>query len=163
MQNLRDRRVRGDLIQQYKIMHSFDKVNWYREQNFMPSINSGGPATAIRGHGLRLRPEKKHLGLRDNFFTNRVCDTWNKLDTNCVYAKSINQFKNLVDKSAYAQEGLWETLIADDGRKWLLLILLKFRKMKFDLLHYFFISFFIKYVFILKIKIVLILFIYSLW
>ena len=33
-----------------------------------------------------------------NFFTNRVVNTWNKLPSHIVNAKSINEFKNLFDE-----------------------------------------------------------------
>ena len=69
---LQDRRVRGDLIQLYKVCHGLDKVQWQRKMLVTPSINSAGPASGIRGHNLRRTRESTYLSARHNFFLNRV-------------------------------------------------------------------------------------------
>ena len=96
--SLRKRRLRGDLIQQYKIFHKIDMVKWYNEPHFAPSLLCSGPASNIRGHKARMEVEDiVHFEKRRNFFTNRICEHWNKLPHSTVFAKSVNSFKARLD------------------------------------------------------------------
>ena len=87
---LQQRRARGDLIQVFKMLKGFDKVD-YRKYF---SISN----TTTRGHLLKLHKSRSRLDLRKYFFSQRVVDMWNKLPEEVVESKSINEFKNRLDK-----------------------------------------------------------------
>ena len=95
---LKTRRIRGDLIQQYKIHKKIDKVNWINSNYIAPSISSNGPASNIRGNKFRICQEPFVNTARDNFFLNRVAYYWNKLPDDTINAISVNSFKSLIDK-----------------------------------------------------------------
>jgi ribonuclease P/MRP protein subunit RPP40 len=94
---LKTRRIRGDLIQQFKIQNRMDKVNWQKTNFIAPSISSSGPAANIRGHKYRINQESDSHPARDNFFLNRIAQYWNKLKEDTIGAKSVNSFKNKID------------------------------------------------------------------
>jgi hypothetical protein len=86
---LQARRLRCDLIQQYKITHGFDKVNWTYSQQ-APSISICVPAGAIRGHSYRLEQELiKDCDKIKFFFMNRIAAVWNSLPLSIVEASTI--------------------------------------------------------------------------
>jgi hypothetical protein len=72
--SLERRRLRGDLIETFKILKGLDKVN--AEQFF--SINATG---RTRGHSMKLFKSgmKKGLLCRKHFFSQRVINEWNGL------------------------------------------------------------------------------------
>ena len=82
------RRIRGDLIEVYKFMNNMYKC----ESPF--KINT----CSTRGHKFKIIKEHCKTAVRQNFFSNRVVDTWNMLDPKTVSASSINAFKNAIDK-----------------------------------------------------------------
>ena len=88
---LEERRIRGDLIQFYKIIHKIDRVCLTTQ---LTPISSN-----TRGHSLRVRVEdRSNFSARFHFFTNRVIGHWNKLHEEVVTAKTVNKFKSRLDK-----------------------------------------------------------------
>ena len=91
--SLKDRRVRGYLIEMNKVVRGLDEIE--------------GPAQGVRGNRLRLRRETfksrvknkfpKAVTLIHNFFTNRVVPRWNKLPETVVSAPSLVSFKSALD------------------------------------------------------------------
>ena len=51
-----------------------------------------------RGHNYTLVNKKSRLDVRKYSFSQRTIKIWNKLSTDCVYASSVNMFKNKIDK-----------------------------------------------------------------
>jgi hypothetical protein len=88
---LEKRRVRGDLIQVFKMLKGFDKTNY---QEFFELTNAG----RTRGHTLKLNKKCCSGDLRKHFFTQRVINAWNRLPQEVVDADSINCFKNRLDR-----------------------------------------------------------------
>ena len=84
------RRLRGDLIQVFKIVHGFDKLVF--DDFFTLSHN-----THTRGHGLKLHIHRSRLDVRKYFFSRRVVQEWNTLPAEVVYSSSVNVFKNGID------------------------------------------------------------------
>ena len=90
---LEDCRVRGDMIEIYKLLHGLTNVD-YRQ--FFRMIPPGPYST--RGHHLKLvRP---HVGTerRKHFFSVRVVRSWNDLPAEVVNSPNLNVFKSNYDK-----------------------------------------------------------------
>ena len=87
---LENRRLRGDLIQIYKILKGFEKVSLTNGINFACGVKS-----LRRPHDNRLVREINRRGsLRYNFLTNRCGKLWNSLSVNAVSAQTINSFNS---------------------------------------------------------------------
>ena len=105
---LKERRLRGDLIQLFKVLKGYDKVNWYAGPKQSSTLNFDGPVSNLRGHNLKLDRESfpsanandfaHFVTLRHNFFTNRVVPYWNSLTDDVVKAKTVNSFKAKLDE-----------------------------------------------------------------
>ena len=88
--SLRHRRIRGDMIYLYRIMHN--NLNIDSTQFFTLSTS-----TATRGHNYKLYKSHAKCQSRINFFANRTVNLWNSLPENIVNADSVNSFKNALD------------------------------------------------------------------
>jgi len=87
---LRFRRIRGDMIELYKVTHGF-----YDQAS---SVRVGRCENArTRGHQYRLFPTHVHYDLRKYFFSNRVINIWNSLPDFVVSACTISTFKKRLD------------------------------------------------------------------
>ena len=92
--SLEYRRLRGDLIEVYKITHNiYDPIS----TNALFHMSNNQPNTRFNLNPYRLT--KAHVNKKQfqMFFTNRVVDLWNNLPLNVVTSKSLNVFKNNVD------------------------------------------------------------------
>ena len=87
--SLETRRVRGDLIQMYKLIHKLDKAS-ITEIDFQKRTNT-------RRHDLRYTREDVKISHRVNFLPNRIANEWNALPVKVVTAPSINCFKARLD------------------------------------------------------------------
>jgi hypothetical protein len=87
---LEERRNRGDLIEVFKILKGFDKVNY--KHFFQLAENS-----KTRGNKYKLSKSRSRLDIRKHFFSQRVVNEWNKLPNSVVEADSVNSFKNKYD------------------------------------------------------------------
>ncbi len=88
---LETRRMRGDMIEVFKIIKQFDNV---ASDKFFTLSNIG----RTRGHYLKVNKVNSRLDVRKYSFSQRIVNDWNKLPTNCVEAVTVNQFKNRIDK-----------------------------------------------------------------
>ena len=87
--SLEERRIRGDLIQKFKIENKLDEIDWFFE-----------PITGIArgGHRGNLRREiVKSCDQRHYFFNNRIASAWNELPNEIISATTVNSFKNKLD------------------------------------------------------------------
>jgi len=89
---LQERRLRGDLIETYKIMTGKEAVN--REHFFQLSSCEYN----LRGRSMKLLKQRASLDVRKFFFSQRVVKEWNLLLQDVVDATSVNQLKNRLDK-----------------------------------------------------------------
>ncbi len=94
---LRDRRVRGDLIETFKILKKIDKID--HESLFEISSLS-----ITRNNSLKLKGQRFNTDIRRNFFNIRVVDPWNKLPKSVVQTNTVATFKKKLDKH-YKEKG----------------------------------------------------------
>lgn len=88
--SLREGRLRGDLIETYKITSDYYGCNL--------DIFHINQTTNLRGHNKKLTKERCNKLLRRNFIANRVVYSWNRLEQDTVNAETVNQFKNRLDR-----------------------------------------------------------------
>ena len=90
--SLEFRRIRGDFIEVYKI------VNNIYDQTTTNSLFSFNLNSITRSHSFKLTKPRVNTKKYQDFFTNRVIDSWNKLPETIVSAESLNVFKNRIDR-----------------------------------------------------------------
>ena len=92
IESLRQRRVRFDLLQTYKIINGIDKVDksiWF---TLVSEID--GRNTRLNDCPFNLVREKvSRTEIRNNFFSQRVISTWNALPSFVKESQSLNAFK----------------------------------------------------------------------
>ena len=94
--SLKERRVRGDCIEAFKILQGRTRVDpstW-----FSMSTRSDGAQTRLSTDPLALKLQKSRLDLRKNFFSVRLPPIWNSLPLSIRQSKSVNEFKNAYDR-----------------------------------------------------------------
>ena len=88
---LKFRRLRGDMIEVFKILSGiYDKE--VTVGLFVPSTN-----TNTRGNSKKLQKSRNRLDIRKNYFTNRVIDVWNSLPEAVISAKTVKSFETRLD------------------------------------------------------------------
>ena len=90
--SLEYRRLRGDMIEVYKITHGF------YDQNTISNLLTPFAKDITRGHNYKLTKLASNTSLFQSFFTNRIINHWNNLPHKVVNVESINAFKNGLDK-----------------------------------------------------------------
>ena len=81
--SLKDRRLRDNLIQMYKMTSSRESINWVKPLNLRKNVDLSGPAANVRGNNLRRESFSSQIRnsfcfwttVRDNFFVNMVVKT----------------------------------------------------------------------------------------
>ena len=97
--SLEFRRMRGDLIETYRILRGLDRMDVER---MFPLVGK----TRTRGHNLRLKGRSCKTEMRRNFFSQRVVNLWNSLPQKAVEGRSLTVFKTAIDRFLINQ-GLW--------------------------------------------------------
>ena len=90
--SLEFRRIRGDLIETYKLLQEI-----YDPLTTKELLNVNNSSTT-RGHNFKLLKNAPRLNTYKYFFTNRVTNLWNQLPSHIVNASSVNCFKNKIDR-----------------------------------------------------------------
>ncbi|MFZ2540120.1 MAG: hypothetical protein WAX04_14670 [Oscillospiraceae bacterium] len=101
LSTLRFRRIRGDMIETYKI------ITGKYDRNVSPKF-SFSEVTSTRGNSLKINTTRTKYDLRKYCFTNRVVNVWNSLPDHIVKACTLNQFKNRLDKFWSCQEMFYD-------------------------------------------------------
>jgi ribonuclease P/MRP protein subunit RPP40 len=89
MTTLETRRVRGDLIEVFKIMKGLEDVN---EEKFF-TMDKG----YTRGHELKLFKPNCRLDCRKYAFSHRIINMWNSLPSNTIACNTVYSFKRKID------------------------------------------------------------------
>ncbi|CAF0888952.1 unnamed protein product [Brachionus calyciflorus] len=90
--SLEERRLRGDLIEQFKKVKNIDQVEWHHPLNKLSSHYG----TRSHNYGFEKQLVRNCIP-RTNFFTNRIANFWNILPREVVEQETINGFKNKLD------------------------------------------------------------------
>ena len=87
---LETRRLRGDLIETFKIVKGFSNLDGLNFFSLHDSVNT-------RGHTLKLHKGRFRLDVGKFSFGNRVVEEWNALPQEAIDNTSLNGFKNRID------------------------------------------------------------------
>ena len=87
---LKYRRLRGDMLNVYKILNDDNKGS----SHLLP-LHASSHAT--RGHNKKLQKNRYKCNFRKFSFSLRVTNKWNSLSKTTTNAVDINQFKRLLD------------------------------------------------------------------
>ena len=87
---LETRRLRGDLIETFKMAKGFSNITVVEFFSFHNTVNT-------RSHNLKMRKDRFRLGVGKFSFGNRIVDEWNCLPQEAIESTSVNMFKNRVD------------------------------------------------------------------
>jgi len=93
MHSLEQRRIRGDLIETFKILKGKERIN--APTFFQLTNNSKG----LRGHDLKLFKPSCKTTARQKFFSICVVNEWNRLPADMISSPTVNTyFKNRLNK-----------------------------------------------------------------
>ena len=87
--SFKSRRDRGDLIQMFKYYKGFDNLSLTNA----PALSN----SATRGHRYKFIQEQCPHRSRKKIILNRIASIWNLLPIDAIEAKSVNEFKNIID------------------------------------------------------------------
>ena len=89
--SLEFRRLRGDFIEVYKIIHNmYDPLTTH-------SLLTLDSSSITRSNSFKLSKPRFNTLPYKYFFTNRIINKWNSLHKQVVSADSLNSFKNKID------------------------------------------------------------------
>jgi hypothetical protein len=86
-----ERRHQADMLQAFKIIRGFDKVDsttWFQKVDV--SIRT----TRSAADPVNLSPQAARLETRRNFVSNRVVEAWNMVPGDIKRSKTVSSFKN---------------------------------------------------------------------
>ena len=86
---LETRRLRGGLIQVFKIFKGLDNVQY---SDFFIMAD-----TKLRGHELKVYKPHVHLDIRKYFFSVRIVDAWNSLPAAVLRCNTVENLKKKLD------------------------------------------------------------------
>ena len=103
MMSLEERRLRGDMVETFKLIQGIEDINSSKFFSFSSNHHEYATRQAVvlsedgiaPSHGLVKGPSR--LKLRSNFFSQRVINQWNALPTKVKNSVSVNNFKNTYD------------------------------------------------------------------
>jgi ribonuclease P/MRP protein subunit RPP40 len=88
---LEERRHQADMLQAFKIIRGFDKVD---SSTWFQGVDVSIRTTRSAADPLNLRPQAARLETRRNFFSNRVGEAWNVIPGDIKRSKTVSSFKN---------------------------------------------------------------------
>ena len=100
---LEERRIRGDMIETYKILTGKEDIN--PSKFFTMARSRGDPSLR---HNMRLYKPRPEKDIRRHFMVHRVIDNWNLLDKDVVEVDKTSTFKRKYDKWVAERRGASE-------------------------------------------------------
>jgi ribonuclease P/MRP protein subunit RPP40 len=94
---LRYRRIRGDMIEVYKLVHGLYDSSSCINLEFSRNVNT-------RGNRFKLAKNQFHYDARKYYFVNRIVSIWNSLPDEIVSLTSLDSFKYHLDKFWSSQD-----------------------------------------------------------
>ena len=102
---LKERRLRGDMIETYKTMKGMNRVErskWFDVMKEEEMRHTRGNATVTGDKQMiskkeNIKEKKLNKETRRNFFTVRVAKPWNSLPEEVKEVTTVNAFKNRLD------------------------------------------------------------------
>jgi len=88
---LEKRRLRGDLIEVYKLLTGRENID------HTALLQLDDSCYGTRGHKYKLKKYRSRLDIRKHFFSNRVVSHWNSLPSHFVDADTVWTFKKRLD------------------------------------------------------------------
>ena len=88
--SLETRRLRGQLIETFKIFQGLTKIDYSN----LFTLNSNH----TRNNGWKIELKRYNTSLCGNFFTYKIGNIWNKLPVDVVNSDTVDQFKKKLDK-----------------------------------------------------------------
>ena len=101
------RRVRGDMIQAYRLMNDIDGYD-----KSLPSLLQMSN-TGLRGHSKKLYKQRANKNIRKFYFTNRSTSLWNSLPEHVINSKDLINFEKNLDKHWKNQDLVYDNFKAD--------------------------------------------------
>ncbi len=98
---LETRRIRGDMLEVFKIVKGLEGLNASDFFEFSTSTT--------RGHTLKLFKQRSRLDVRKYSFSQRVINEWNSLPEDAINVDTINSFKGKLDKFLRHREGAYKS------------------------------------------------------
>jgi ribonucleases P/MRP protein subunit RPP40 len=95
MTTLETRRLRGDLIEVFKILKGFEHVD---RSHFFAAADC-----ITRGYACKLVKMRCRLNCRFFSFSSRIVNMWNSLPSEVIACGTIAGFKNKIDKHLQSQ------------------------------------------------------------
>ena len=102
--SLEFRQTRGDLIEMYKLTHEI------YDTKTIKSLFQLNTHSNTRGHPYKVIKRHTTTKKTSSFFANRIVNLWNNLSEDIVCSKSVNTFKNRLDK--YFNSTIYKTDLA---------------------------------------------------
>ena len=84
------RRIRGDMIEVFKLVNDF----YYYDSSALLTFREN---STTRGNGQKLFKSRSRLDIRKYSFSNRVVDIWNSLPDDVINAESVFTFEKRLD------------------------------------------------------------------
>ena len=89
------RRLRGDMIEVYKLTHGLYDIN---PRDIIPLKQPASQLHNLRRHNLQIKHRFSRTNIRKNYLPLRIAHPWNSLPHDIVNAGTLNTFKNKLDK-----------------------------------------------------------------
>ena len=99
--SMKGRRLRGDLIETYKIFNGYTDLDV--NKFFLPATSD-----RTRNSDRKIFIQFHKSKLRKNFFSCRIAPYWNALTNNMKFACNTNTFKNLLDNDKLTKDRFLE-------------------------------------------------------
>ena len=106
------RRLRGDLIEMYKLTNGIYDGDSNKIVKLWADVTD---RTSKRGHSLKLFPHRANKDIRKNSYIVRTTPKWNSLPAFVANAPSLNSFKNRLD-NLYSKNDIMYDNYKSDGK-----------------------------------------------